>query len=410
MRTTMMAALLLAGGCALDTVPCVGGGVRGDAGVCECPDGSAPRGQQCVPSSDGSVTSDDAADAGDAVTADAGVASSGGESTEGDDAATVMDDDAAVPVDVCSDLGTFCKPAYPCRATPESGFTCLGQYADWPMPDNAGTTPAVYTATALTVVDVVTGLVWQRVTPTAYEGCAKGAECTWDEAVAYCSGLTVGDLDDWRVPSMVELASLLDLSASPTIDSVFTAPPARVFWTSSPYAASPTNTVWSIDFGAGFVGQREVSLSFDSTPVTAQTRCVRGGYSGALRPMDRFATTVTSRGTEVSDRFTGLTWLVEESWTYRTWAASSTYCTSLGAGYRMPTIKELLTIVDPTRSSPAVDPQVFRLSKDWFWYWSASSLPGTSGMVWQFGVLYGQPAPETPAPGTTAYVLCVKEA
>lgn len=42
--------------------------------------------------------------------------------------------------------------------------------------------------------------------------------------------------------------------------------------------------------------------------------------------------------------------------------APATYCEQLtisGGGWRAPTLKELLTLVDPTRFDPAIDPQAF---------------------------------------------------
>src|SRR5450755_647914 len=38
-----------------------------------------------------------------------------------------------------------------------------------------------------------------------------------------------------------------------------------------------------------------------------------------------------------------------------TWTNAKSYCTSLGGGYRLPTAKELLTIVDFSKSNPAID-------------------------------------------------------
>jgi hypothetical protein len=39
-----------------------------------------------------------------------------------------------------------------------------------------------------------------------------------------------------------------------------------------------------------------------------------------------------------------------------TWEGAKDYCAGLGAGWRIPAYKELLTLVDPTRSNPSIDP------------------------------------------------------
>src|SRR5208283_4914846 len=38
-----------------------------------------------------------------------------------------------------------------------------------------------------------------------------------------------------------------------------------------------------------------------------------------------------------------------------TWANAKSYCASLGGGYRLPTAKELLTIVDFSQANPSID-------------------------------------------------------
>jgi hypothetical protein len=73
----------------------------------------------------------------------------------------------------------------------------------WPMPDalpGSRTMPS-YTSTANTVIDNVTGLIWQRNLPATYAGCtgkspqysanaanaALGSGCSWEEAMHYCA-------------------------------------------------------------------------------------------------------------------------------------------------------------------------------------------------------------------------------
>jgi hypothetical protein len=72
------------------------------------------------------------------------------------------------------------------------------------------------------VADAVTGLLWQ--------GCAAGQEgagCAgeadfldWTSGLAYCEGLSWGGHEDWRLPNVKELRSIVDnrRAAPPTID------------------------------------------------------------------------------------------------------------------------------------------------------------------------------------------------
>ena len=94
-----------------------------------------------------------------------------------------------------------------------------------------------------TVSDQTTGLVWQKA------DSAKGMN--WQEALAYCEGLSLGGKDDWRLPDAKSLQSLVDYSKSPAtsnsaaIDALFSATEIKneagqsdypFYWTSSTHA------------------------------------------------------------------------------------------------------------------------------------------------------------------------------
>ena len=88
------------------------------------------------------------------------------------------------------------------------------------------------------VADIVTRLQWQ--------GCSAGqtgAQCAgeaamldWKSALAHCEGLTWGGRDDWRLPNVKELRSIVDLTRTrPAIDTaLFPNPPIYVHGTSAP--------------------------------------------------------------------------------------------------------------------------------------------------------------------------------
>jgi formylglycine-generating enzyme required for sulfatase activity len=94
--------------------------------------------------------------------------------------------------------------------------------------------------------------------------------------------------------------------------------------------------------------------------------------------------TVTS-GT-VYDTKTKLTWQQAVPATTYTWANAKTYCAGVGAtlggaGWRLPTLNELLTIVDYSRTNPAIDPIAFP-STPTNYFWSSSPLAGSSSYAW----------------------------
>jgi hypothetical protein len=167
--------------------------------------------------------------------------------------------------------GQACPPGLSCTA---SGCS---DWANWPIPNAMGPpppalpNPASYDSTsqAGVVIDNVTGLWWQQPingNDAAQKNCAAG--CSQPDAVAYCEGLSLAQRTDWRVPTRIELVSLIDdTKVNPAIDPAFAGAPARFFWTSSPYAPTP-GKAWGVLFDVG-------ATNSDTTTVAHDVRCVR---------------------------------------------------------------------------------------------------------------------------------------
>lgn len=144
-----------------------------------------------------------------------------------------------------------------------------GPWIAWPMPNSPNTglpNPANYAVDDLNglVTDKVTGLIWQRtLDPGKY---------TWDDALAYCDALAYGGHEDWRLPTRIELVSIVDYSQSaPAIDIVaFPGTQGTFFWTSTPLTASAAHA-WSINFGDGLTNGEAEQKTFPY-----RVRCVRG--------------------------------------------------------------------------------------------------------------------------------------
>lgn len=116
-----------------------------------------------------------------------------------------------------------------------------------------------------TVVDNVTALMWQQANPSTMY--------TWADAAAYCTTLTIGGHDDWRLPTRIELVSIVDEGVAPPGPAInttaFPGTPAvnTGFWSATPVASAPTTA-----YQVGFYYGNEISLG-----VTTQgyVRCVR---------------------------------------------------------------------------------------------------------------------------------------
>lgn len=94
--------------------------------------------------------------------------------------------------------------------------------------------------------DSATGLVWQD------DSEAKTNKKEWKSAKAYCENLTLGGYNDWRLPNVFELSTLLDNTKSKEpyvvdgikyIDSFY-------YWSSTIYTELISHA-WDVDFYYG---------------------------------------------------------------------------------------------------------------------------------------------------------------
>jgi hypothetical protein len=105
------------------------------------------------------------------------------------------------------------------------------------------------------VRDSDTGLVWEKSPSTMQDWTTARIECL-HKAVPAVVG-TRG----WRLPSVVELVSLIDpdpVSGKPIMPVVFTGVPLANYWSATTSASSGTSftasTVLTVNFGDGLVG------------------------------------------------------------------------------------------------------------------------------------------------------------
>lgn len=224
------------------------------------------------------------------------------------------------------------------------------------------------------VQDRLTGLVWPQK--------AEDYPMSWPEALAFVAGMNADQAfghADWRLPNRREMFSLISQAHHrPAL------PPDHPFtvqqlwhWTSSTAAIAP-KYAWHVHLEGGrvFYGDKmrdamvwPVRGESLVLPQTGQTRCfdARGevlpcdgsGQDGALRqgviwPVPRFA----SEQGAVRDCLTGLLWMPKAdlcglcSWEQALAAART--CRHAGLRWRLPSIRELESLVDLDQHSPAL--------------------------------------------------------
>jgi len=117
------------------------------------------------------------------------------------------------------------------------------------------------------VTDNITSLQWQD----NYNDNKHLIKQThWSEAIDYCEGLILEGKDDWRVPNIKELQSIIDNEEILfSINSIFKLNKAGFYWSSTTYQKDSLSHVWQVNFsnGSTIKGTKRDKISF--------VRCVR---------------------------------------------------------------------------------------------------------------------------------------
>jgi len=223
-----------------------------------------------------------------------------------------------------------------------------------------------------TVTDNVTGLMWQQ---------DMGDKMTHDEAVLALQSFNLAGYDDWRMPTIKELYSLIlftgrvfgESADTYFIDTDYFNQPLgdtdagereidAQTWSSTYYTSltmASDTTIFGVNFIDGRIKGYPKYLKSTGEANAMYFRFVRGNPDyGKNAFYDNGDGTVT-------DSATNLMWQQADDGVARDWIEAISYCESLTlAGYddwHLPTAKELQSIVDYTRSpdatnSAAIDP------------------------------------------------------
>ena len=190
-----------------------------------------------------------------------------------------------------------------------------------------------------------------------------------------CVDLRLAGHGDWRLPSRIELVSLLDTRRTqPSIDvEAFPGTPSDWFWTSSRAADDP-NAAWYVYFYFGYPKTDDAGNVFS-------VRCVRT----AQQPPPASPARYQVQAQDVRDLATGLRWERAPTTEPLTFEAARTYCSRLKLGgprpWRVPTLGELLTLIDERASAPMIDRAAFPgTPADAFW--TSSTFANGRELAW----------------------------
>ena len=244
-----------------------------------------------------------------------------------------------------------------------------------------------------TITDLNTGLMWQKKPDFDNDGDIDyDDKMTYDEAISYAEGFSLAGYDDWRLPSIKELYSLIIFSGidpsgwegedasqlTPFIDTNYfdfaygdTNAGERIidaqFASSTLYVGTTMNDATTM-FGVNFADGRIKGYPKDEMTDKRRGKVgakkffvlyVRGNNEYGVNDFQD-----NDNGT-ITDNSTGLMWMQNDNGTALTWQEALNYAENFEyAGYsdwRLPNAKELQSIVDYTRSpsttnSAAIDP------------------------------------------------------
>jgi hypothetical protein len=208
--------------------------------------------------------------------------------------------------------------------------------------------------------------MWQRnIGPDGY---------AWDSAKTQCDCLATAGYRDWRLPTRIELLSIVDFTrGDPAVDgAAFPSTPSDYFWTSSPVAGSP-DAAWYLFFFDGNTHSMGKDAAY-------RARCVRT-HEAAVASGPSFTT--KGDGTVVDDK-TKLTWQTDVDPSTFTWSDAKTHCATLalaGGAFRLPTMKELQTLIDERAADPAIDVAAFPGAPSES-FWTGTPLAGGPTEAW----------------------------
>jgi len=313
---------------------------------------------------------------------------------------------------------------------PATGQPFYGQNSTYP-----GITPAYTDNGNGTITDNVTGLMWEKTTDKNGDGIINYYDkYTYTSALAGASSCNKGGYTDWRLPSIKELYSLIMYyGAEPT-------PTATTQGTSVPFI----NTSY-FDFGYGDLNSVShgatsnerlidaqyatssiyVATTMNGQPTMFGVNFADGRIKGYPSSDQKKYYVLYCRGNHaygenkftdngdgtITDSATGLMWMQNDNGSAILWEDALNFTENFTyAGYsdwRLPSAKELQSIVDYTRSpattnSGAIN-SIFNLSlitneagmPDYGYYWSSTTFcsqtptNGTSACYLAFGRAMG---------------------
>ncbi|MBF0563843.1 MAG: DUF1566 domain-containing protein [Nitrospirae bacterium] len=270
-----------------------------------------------------------------------------------------------------------------------------------------------------TITDKLTGLVWAKDAGTPSVGSCTGGAMAWTNALDYVTCLNTANYlghNDWRLPNINELESLVNAQQSNTATWLGTQGYANVqsnyYWSSTTHAAS-TSSAWDVTMWDGGVYDHDKSNSYYVWPVragqsgsfgnsaiwaTGQTQSYHSGDDGTMKAgavwlNPRF---IDNGDGTVTDNLTGLMWTknANRAAGTKTWQRALDDIVSMNNGsgtyghtdWRLPNRKELRSLADYSKFNPALPAENPYANVQSDLYWSSTTNANNKFYAWSVGV------------------------
>ncbi len=250
--------------------------------------------------------------------------------------------------DPCTTPGSWtgCAYGYVCvaRSAVGGGNICVADFDTWGVLADG---LSEFTDHVDSIRDARTGLEWAKAT-------LEGQD--WTSALSVCTTQSYGGHLDWRLPTIAELTTLVDFSAgkpaciAPGLDW-----PATTWdW---PYWGNVSDLNGAVARSVRF---DDGALDGAGYGAAGRARCVRGGTDGSAPSGQGSRFSLAEGGKVILDRLTNLRWQADVDLTFYAWNDAKLHCANgtpnlPGKGWRLPTIRELQSIIDRQQLWPATN-------------------------------------------------------
>jgi len=204
------------------------------------------------------------------------------------------------------------------------------------------------------------------------------------ESESYCASLTLDGIDSWRLPTYNELLTIVNYERhQPSIYDIFQHTNDKEYWTQTERVANTGLYKWTIHFKRGVVDFATGAYPTSYT-TTHNVRCVSDEFANKRLKKRDFS----KNGDIITDNINRLLWQdsLNTKVDKHSFLDANEYCDNLSlggvtSGWRLPTVKELASLIDVEAYDPAIDVNFTSTAYNDA-YWTSNAQSGLDTSKW----------------------------